>query len=271
MDRGFLYGDSAFEVIRTYGGQPFALGAHLRRLRASCEVLQIGIEVDDATLKREVAAGLDSAGNPESYVRLIVTRGVTDIGLAMGSTVTSRRILVVLPFPEQAAWMYEEGVEIATVTTVRALDGTVAAGAKASNYLPNILSLATARARGGYEALSVAGGGEILEGATSNLFLVTAGRVRTPPLALGILDGITRRLVIAAASDEGLDFAEELLFPPDLYGADEAFITSSLREVVPVVRADGAMIGDGRPGPITRRLHRAFQRGAEKILVDERG
>lgn len=271
MDRGFLYGDSAFEVTRTYDGQPFALGAHLARLRDSCERLGIHFDTDDATLMSEVDVALEAAGNPESYLRLIVTRGTSEIGLGVGRGERARRVLVVLPLPEQPAALYEQGVELATVMTARSLDGTSAAGAKASNYLPNILSLASAQARGGYEALSVASGGELLEGATSNVFLVADDVVATPLLSLGILGGITRRLVIEAAADEGIDIAERLLFPTDLYRADEAFITSSLREVIPVVRADGVTLGEGRPGPLTRRLHAAFRRRARALLAQERG
>ncbi|MBX3273267.1 MAG: aminotransferase class IV [Sandaracinaceae bacterium] len=271
MDRGFLYGDSAFEVTRTYGGQPFALGAHLDRLERSCERLGIPATGLGAALRPEIAVALGAAANEESYVRVIVTRGITDIGLGVGRGETPRRVVVVLPLTEQPAALYEDGVELATVMSARALDGTGAAGAKASNYLPNILALAAARARGGYEALSVGPGGELLEGATSNVFLVRGGRVATPPLGVGILEGITRRVVMEAAREGGVEVEERLLFPPDLYGADEAFITSSLREVVPVVRADGAVIGDGRPGLVTRRLAAAFARRRDALLAAERG
>ncbi|MCA9608065.1 MAG: aminotransferase class IV [Myxococcales bacterium] len=271
MDRGFLYGDSAFEVTRTYGGQPFALGLHLERLERSCDRLGIAIGVPREVLWSDIATALAAAENPESYVRVIVTRGVTDIGLGVGRGETARRIVVVLPLTPQPDELYEAGVEVATVTSARALDGSGAAGAKASNYLPNILSLASARARGGYEALSVGPGGEILEGATSNVFVVRAGVVWTPPLGLGILEGITRRVVMEAAREDGLTVEERLFFPPQLYSADEACITSSLREVIPVVRADGVVLGDGRPGPVTKRLHAAFRHRAEAILAAERG
>jgi branched-chain amino acid aminotransferase len=268
LDRGFLYGDSAFEVLRTYGGQPFALNAHLSRLSSSCERLGIP-PIDEATLRADVEAALAAAHNDESYVRVIITRGVTAIGLAVGAEVRPRRVVVVLPLAAQPPELYARGVEVATVSMARALDGTGAAGAKASNYLPNILALETARARGAYEAISVAAGGELLEGSTSNLFVVKDGAVRTPPLGIGILGGITRRLVIEAAATEGVPLRETLLFPPDLYRADEAFITSTLREMIPVVRADGLVLGTGEPGPLTRRLHAAFRREVDRLLASE--
>jgi len=259
LDRGFLYGDGAFEVLRTYGGVPYAVRPHLARLRRSCERLSIPLAVNEETLAAEVTRGLAEAGNPESYVRIMVTRGVTEMGLAVPAELHPRRVLVVLPLKPQPPEMYAEGVEVATVVGGRALDGTGAAGAKASNYLPNVLSLSAARARGGYEAVSVGPAGELLEGSTSNLFLVRGGELYTPSTDLGILDGITRRTVLSAAGDLGVPVHEGLFFPPALYGADEAFITSSLREVVPVVRADGQPIGDGRPGAVTRRIHEAFR------------
>ncbi len=269
LDRGFLYGDSAFEVLRTYGGQPFEMRAHLARLSWSCE--RIGIPpVDERTVQRDIVEALAAADNDESYVRVIITRGITAIGLAVGQEVRPRRVIVVLPLAAQPREAYERGVEVATVAIARSLDGTGAAGAKASNYLPNILSLESARARGAYEAISVASGGELLEGSTSNLFVVKGGRIATPPLTVGILGGITRRVVMEAARAEGLPLDERLLFPPDLYGADEAFITSTLREVVPVVRADGALLGSGAPGPITQRLHAAFGRTRDALLARER-
>lgn len=269
LDRGFLYGDSAFEVLRTYRGQPFAMRAHLERLSRSCE--RIGIpEPDEVIVRREIEDALDAAKNEESYVRVIITRGVTAIGLAVGAEVKPRRVIVVLPLAGQPRELYERGVDVVTVSIARSLDGTGAAGAKASNYLPNILALETARARGAYEAISVASGGELLEGSTTNLFVITEGRVATPPLSVGILGGITRRTVIDAARSEGIALDERLLFPPDLYRADEAFITSTLREVIPVVRADGVTLGDGAPGTITKRLHAAFRRVATELLAAER-
>ncbi len=265
LDRGFLYGDSAFEVLRTYGGRAFAMDEHLSRLGDSCE--KIGIpRLDASTLRVEIEAALRAAENTESYVRVIVTRGVTAMGLAVAEEVNARRVIVVLPLAEQPRALYEDGVGVATVAIARSLDGTGAAGAKASNYLPNILALEVARKSGAYEAISVASGGELLEGSTSNLFLVRDRRVLTPPLAVGILGGITRRVVMQAAADENIEVEERLLFPPDLYRADEAFITSTLREVIPVVRADSVAIGAGRPGAITKKLHAAFRARVERML-----
>lgn len=269
LDRGFLYGDSAFEVLRTYGKRPFAMGPHLARLELSCA--KIGIPAPDLDrVRAEIATALSAGDNEESYVRVVITRGITAIGLAVAEEVRARRVIVVLPLAPQPEGVYENGIEVTTTAIARSLDGTGAAGAKASNYLPNILSLESARRTGASEAISVGSNGELLEGTTSNLFLVKEGRVSTPPLGVGILEGITRRVVMEAARAEGIDAAERLLFPPALYGADEAFITSTLREMIPVVRADGVPIGTGRPGPMTLALHQAFRRRVAELLDAER-
>jgi branched-chain amino acid aminotransferase len=265
LDRGFLYGDSAFEVLRTYGGRAFALDEHLDRLAASCARLSIPLR-DPRGLRAEVVSALEETSYSEAYVRVIVTRGVTPIGLGFGGALVPRRVVLVTPFAGQPPELYERGVSVRTVLARAALDGTRAAGAKASNYLPNILALEEARTHGAYEAVSLGPGGELLEGSTSNVFLVRDGRVATPALEGGILGGITRRFVLEAARDEGIPVAERVLFPADLYRADEAFITSTLRELAPVVGADGVPVGRGVPGPVTRRLHTAFRRSVQRVL-----
>ena len=135
-----------------------------------------------------------------------------------------------------------------------------AAGAKASNYLANLLAVHEAKQKGAQEALMLGRDGQILEGASSNLFIVKDGKVRTPEPQPGILVGITRATVMGAAAQEGIEVVEAEVRPDDLYGADEAFLTSSIREVMPVVSAEGRTIGSGRPGPVTKRLHAAYLR-----------
>ena len=141
----------------------------------------------------------------------------------------------------------------------RPTDDPQAAGVKASNYLANLLAVHAAKQQGAHEAIITGRGGEVLEGASSNVFVVTGGRLRTPRPEAGILDGITRRTVLEAARRVGLPVDEEALFPADLYAADEVFITSSIREVVPVVQVDDRRIADGRPGPVVAQLHAAYR------------
>jgi branched-chain amino acid aminotransferase len=168
-------------------------------------------------------------------------------------------VVIVQPLTTPPRELYVSGARLATVTTQRATDATSGAGAKSSNYLANLLALRLARQQGAHEALIVSGDGTVLEGASSNVFVVSSGRVATPDAGGGILAGITREHVIEAARDMGVPVEERRVMLTDLWTADEVFITSSLRELMPVVQVDDHEVGSGRPGDITRRLHRAFR------------
>jgi branched-chain amino acid aminotransferase len=261
-DRGFLYGDAVFEVLRTYGGRPFAIDEHLARLRRSAERVFIPLPVDDATLGREVDAALATARSDpsgESYVRVVVTRGSGPLSLDPDTASHPLRVILVEPVVPPPRDAYLHGIALASVSARRAVDDTAASGAKVSNYLANLLALREAHARGAQEALVVDARGHVVEGASSNVFVVSARRVATPPESAGILAGITRAHVLGAARDLGVPVDERDLVPGDVYGADEVFITSSIRELLPVVRVDDRTIGSGAPGPIARSLHRRFR------------
>lgn len=270
-DRGFLYGDSVYEVVRTYGGEPFALAEHLERLQQSAASLAIPILEPPANpgaappgaapqsdglapIIRDIHATLAAAGHPESYVRVIITRGSGPMGLDPGLADCPRRVVIVAPFqPLPAAW-YAEGVPIHLVPTGRAGGHTLLAGAKSGNYLVNVLALGVARDQGAHEALLVDHDDHVTEGASSNLFVVAGGQLLTPPLSAGILEGITRHKVCDLAAEAGYPVTERAIHRRELRRADEIFLTSTLREILPVQRLDDHTVGDGRPGPITRRL-----------------
>jgi branched-chain amino acid aminotransferase len=258
-DRGFLYGDAVFEVFRTYGGRAFAIEEHLARLRRSAERVFIPMPVDEGTLRLEIEEALGAAGNEESYVRLVLTRGSGPLSLDPDSATHPLRVLYVEPVvpPERDAYVH--GVALVSVHTRRATDETSAAGAKVSNYLANLLAMREAKGKGAHEALVVDARGHVVEGASSNVFVVSGGGVATPPESAGILVGITRAHVIAAARALGIPADERDLLLADIYGADEVFITSSIRELLPAVRVDDRVIGSGKPGPVARSLHRRFR------------
>ncbi len=259
FDRGFLYGDAVFEVFRTYGGAPFALDEHLARLRSSAERVFIPLPVDETTLRREVEAALAAAGNDESYIRVIVTRGTGPLSLDPATAGSPLRVVIVDPVAPPPREAYVHGVALASVRARRAVDDTAAAGAKVSNYLASLLALREAKARGAAEALVVDSAGHVVEGATSNVFVVAGGRVATPPPSAGILVGITRAHVLLAAAGLGISTDERTVPLGELYASDEVFITSSIRELLPVVRVDDRTIGGGVPGPVSRALHRRFR------------
>ena len=258
FDRGFLYGDSVFEVMRTYHGIPCRESDHLERLQGSCDRVLIQNPWSQTRIREEVSRTLAAAENEESYIRIIVTRGGGPLNYDPTTAESPQVIIIVTPLKPQPRTLYEDGVDVCLVRASRPTDDSQATGAKASNYLVNLLATHEVRQRGGYVAILLGPSGQILEGATSNIFIVRDGLVRTPRAEAGILVGITRQTVIEVSSSLGLQVEEKAVFPQDLYDADEAFITSSLREVVGVVGVDGRRIGTGKPGPVTRDLHRAY-------------
>lgn len=259
FDRGFLYGDSAFEALRTYGGVGFRQRQHLERLARSCERLRMTLPFSLDVLDARVRGAVAAAALPECYLRILVTRGVGPIGLELSAELSPSVIVYALELKLPAPESYERGIAVGLVHTLRTVDGTPAAGAKTSNYLASMLALDDVKARGASEVLIVDAAGDVVEGATSNLFVVQGGALVTPPASAGILEGITRRAVLELAARLGLRCEERRLRAEDLARADEVFITSSIRELVPVVRADDVVIGGGAPGPVYRRLLAAYR------------
>jgi branched-chain amino acid aminotransferase len=268
FDRGFLYGDSVFETVRTYRGRPFALDQHLARLARSAELVFIELPVPLATLEAEVRQALTAAGNAESYVRVMITRGESALGLDTRLAARPSRLIIVADLSLPPARYYQDGIATVTYRTERATDATAAEGAKVGNYLVSVLAMREASLAGAAEALIVDARGAVVEGATSNLFVLEQGTLVTPDA--GILQGITRAEVLKAAADLGLPVRFRAPSLEELLAADEAFITSSLREVLPVVKVDGTVIGTGRPGVQTLRLHARFKERIEEWQASAR-
>lgn len=263
FDRGFLYGDSVYEVLRTYGGAPFELDLHLDRLENSAELIGLALPWARERFGAQVRRTLEASQNPEAYLRLIVTRGAGEIGLdpalARGAAVILIAKELVTPPPS----VYETGVKVALVGVRRNLREAIDPAAKTGNYLNNVLAMGEAQRQGAFEALMLDREGRVTEASSANVFAVRDGALVTPPIAVGILEGVTRKLVLALASRVGIAAREEQLRPEDLLLADEVFLTSTLRELVPVVslldRSGEHALGGGRPGPVSRRLLEAFR------------
>ncbi|HEX6272569.1 MAG TPA: aminotransferase class IV [Polyangiaceae bacterium] len=255
FDRGFLYGDSVFEALRTYGGVPFALREHLERLERSAQRALITMPVKLDVFRAEIHAVLAAAKNPESYVRLLVTRGRgSALGLDPGLALKPLRVVLVMEHKPLPNSMYERGVGVVTYRTQRVADSTPASGAKLSNYMVAVLAMDEARRAGAEEAIVLDADGRVVEGTTSNVFYVKDGVLVTPPEEAGILMGITREKILGLARRAGIAVQEKNFFPTDLVAADEAFISSSIRELAPVVTVDGKPIGKGKPGDMTLKL-----------------
>lgn len=261
LDRGFLYGDSVFEVTRTVAGkQPLLLTPHLERLEQSAAALGYATPALEA-IASAVAATTAPVPSDECYVRIIVTRGAGPIDLDPASADAPRLVVIAKPLHLPDAQKYREGVAMVTVDERRNAPGHVPAAVKSSNYLSSVMALRSARRRDAHEALMCDLDGNISEGASSNFFLVRDGRILTPPLALGILAGVTRSVVFTLAKELGARVEEVAFQKSAALAADEAFLTSSIRGLLPVTRLDGQAIGSGEPGPVTRRLMESYRTG----------
>ncbi|HEY3593019.1 MAG TPA: aminotransferase class IV [Polyangiaceae bacterium] len=258
FDRGFLYGDSVFEALRTYGGRPFALDAHMDRLARSAARVLIAMPLELPAFAAEVERAVAVPG--ESYVRIMLTRGTGPLNLDPDTASRPNRVIIVEPLATPPAELYERGIGVVFFRTIRATDGNPGAGAKVANYLTSLLALRDAKTRGASEALVVDASGHVLEGTTSNFFIVRGRKLITPPEESGILAGITRVHVLAVAPSIGLEVEVANLTERDVLEADEVFVCSSIREIVPVIRVESTVIGDGQPGATTRALHEAFRR-----------
>ncbi len=260
FDHGFLYGEGIYETLRTYHRSPFLFDRHIRRLRHSASLLALPVPFDDSMLLanvRRTMAALPDLG--EAYIRILLTRGVGELTYNPAACPTPTLVIIVKPFPGQPERTFSEGIRIALVGIRRNHPQALNPIIKSNNLINNALAMQEAIRRHGEEALMLNQAGEIVECAQSNFFLVREGRVLTPPLAAGLLAGVTREFVIEIARSLGLDAAEARLMPEDLKTADEAFITGTTREVTPVVAVDDLRIGSGRPGEITTRLLEAFR------------
>lgn len=259
LDNGFAFGDSVYEVLRTYGGLAFEPGRHFRRLRSSAARLGFSVPASDAALLEQVDGLLARSGKDESYVRIIVSRGLGDCSYNFDRVQGPTVVMIQKALPPYPAWHYGDGIKVAAVGVrrnhPRALDPAI----KSSNLLNNILAVREAQSRGAEEPVLLNQEGFLAEGASTNVFLARGGTFFTPPLSAGILAGITREVVLELLPGLGLRFREQPLHLGDLLSADEAFMTSTTREVVPVQQVDETPVGDGRPGPLTRRVMEAFR------------
>jgi branched-chain amino acid aminotransferase len=259
LDRGFLYGDSVYETIRTYGGRPFLLSEHLVRLRRSAERLEIPHERSTVDIETEIIRTIASAALPETAIRVVLTRGRGPLGYAPEACGPPTLVVHARPCPVIPDSFMREGIDVAIVGVTRNSRTSLDPAIKSSNLLNNFLAWRAAQRLGAYEPILLNAAERLTEGATSNLFMVRTERLITPSLEDGLLEGVTRGLVLELAREAGIDAVEESLGPDDLRTADEAFLTSTLKGVLPIRRCDGWPVRHGRPGPITRRVMDLFQ------------
>lgn len=260
-DRGFLYGDSVYEVVRTYQGVPFALPAHLDRLERSAAALELALPPRER-LTGWLRETLEAASNPESYLRLVVTRGSGPISLDPTTAAEPRTVILAKPLEPYPAWMYARGIAVAIPAVRRNARVALDPAVKSGNYLNNVLALGQARRAGFDDALLLDVNGRVTEGSSANVFVVQGGRVRTPSLETGLLSGVTRAELLHLLKAEGLPARECELGVEEVLGADEVWLTSTLREILPVRRVDATLIGSGSPGPLFQRMLGVFRAAA---------
>lgn len=264
LDHGFLFGDSVYEVVSTIHGKPVFLEEHLRRLRNSAKALELAIPYSDQEFRSEIDKTLKAAGNRESYIRIIVTRGEGELDLDP-ATCTRPNVLILVKdavvYPKE---QYKKGINLALVSVKRNLKESLNPGIKTGNYLNNVLAKMEAHRAGAHDALMLNVLGNLAESTTSNFFFVQDGRIMTPSLDCGILAGITRDIIIRLARENGF-LVEEGEWPPEVLGqAEEAFITGTVKKVMPVTLLNGRPIGDGKPGQTTLKLMRMYDDFLEK-------
>ncbi|WP_347243671.1 branched-chain-amino-acid transaminase [Thermogutta sp.] len=259
-DHGLLYGDGVFEGIRSYGGKVFRLKEHLDRLWDSAKAIWLTIPMTKEEMARAIEETLRINGIEDGYIRVVVTRGVGTLGLDPNRCSNPQVIIITDHISLYPKELYEKGLEIVTVSTVRNHPAALSPRIKSLNYLNNILAKIEGLQAGCIEALMLNHKGEVAECTGDNIFLVRRGELFTPPREAGILEGITRAAVIELAQEAGLKVHEVPLTKHDVYIADECFLTGTAAEIVPVVKVDSRPIGDGKPGPITRDLMERFHR-----------
>ncbi len=273
LDHGFLYGEGVYEVMRTYNRKPFLYGPHMDRMRQSAAMIHLDVPFTDQELLDRIGetAAVFDKGQPgggsrgELYIRVLLTRGVGQMSYDPAACPAPTLVIIVKTQVDPPAEAYEKGVKVVLVPVVRNHPFSINPLIKSNNLLNNALASQYAMREGGFEAIMRNYRSEISECSQSNLFVVKGGVVRTPPIEAGLLAGITRRFVFDLGRACSIEVRETTMADADLFGADEMFLTSTTREIVPIVTVNDSRIGAGIPGPVTRRLHDEFRRQAAEL------
>jgi len=259
FDHGLLYGDGVFEGIRTYGGLIFRLKEHIDRLYKSADAIELAIPMTKIEMIEAVIRTLAANKLKDAYVRLVVTRGVGDLGLDPRKCSNPTVFIITDKIALYPKKFYRKGLEIVTATTKRNYPKALDARIKSLNYLNNILAKIDAIKSGTEEAIMLTHDGYVAECTGDNIFMVKDRSLYTPPAHIGALEGITRDAVIKLAKRAGIPFSEKIFRMEEIYGADEVFLTGTAAEIIPVVKIDKRRIGRGRPGEITLKLRDEFK------------
>ena len=257
-DHGLLYGDGVFEGMRSYNGNVFRHDEHIDRLYDSARSILLEIPMEKEALKQAVNDTLKKNNLVDAYIRLLVTRGAGELGLDPAKTENPQVVIItdhIKLYPQE---LYDNGLKIITAATIRNHPAALSPRIKSLNYLNNIMAKIEGIQAGCAESLMLNHKGEVAECTGDNIFIVRGGALYTPPIDAGILEGITRNAVIELAEKAGIQVQQIPYTRYDIYVAEECFLTGSAAEVIPVIEVDKRSIGDGKVGPITKQLHKAF-------------
>jgi branched-chain amino acid aminotransferase len=270
FEHGLLYGDGIFEGLRSYNGRVFDIAAHVRRFFDSAKAIMLDLPYPPEAIGHALTAALDANGmatpDKDAYLRLVATRGVGLLGMSPTRAGRPNVFVIATPLGIYRREVYEQGMRAIVASVVRNLPNSLPPRIKSLNYLNNILAKIESHQAGVDEAIMLNHLGYIAEATADNVFLVRNGQLQTPPTSAGILEGITRGHVIRLAREAGIEVLEKNLERVDLYTADEAFLTGTAAEIVPLVEVDRRKIGAGVPGTVTKDLIAAYHkmvRGAE--------
>ena len=267
FDHGFLYGDGVYETLRAYHGRIFLLDEHLARLRRSAGLIGMELPFAEAEWRALLHQTLRRNELAEAYVRVTVSRGAGDIGLDPGLCPTPTVVILAKSFSPYPTRLYQEGVALGIVQVRRNSPLALSPQIKSLNFLNNILAKQEAARAGRFDGIMLNASGDLTECATSNIGMVRDGEVHTPSVGCGILDGLTRDLVLLLAKEHGIPVHEGRYRPEFLFAAAECFLTNTTMEVMPVREVNDCTIGAGKPGPVTQRLQSLFQTKIQEFIM----
>jgi len=260
FDHALLYGDGVFEGIRVYHGKIFKEAEHIRRLFESAKALRIDFGMTPQQVSAAMHETIEANDVADGYIRLVVTRGVGSLGISTKHTACPSVIIIAGTIQLYPPELYQAGLKCVISSYLRTNPNSLSPRVKSLNYLNNIMAKLEAQDAGAHEAVMLNDEGHVAECTGDNIFLIRNGELQTPPACAGILEGVTRGLVMALARGLGFTVREAELIRHDLYVADEIFLTGTAAEIIGVVSVDNRIVGDGKPGPITRRLAAEFAR-----------
>ena len=264
FDHAVLYGDGVFEGIRVYGGKVFKCAEHMERLFTSAAYIRLDNPYTGDELTEVMAEAVRLNGGADAYIRLVVTRGVGDLGVSPFVCPKANVFIIVDSIALYTPQMYEDGLAVIIAKTVRTSANMLAPSAKTLNYLNNIVAKIEAVDAGAAEAIMLNAQGNVSECTGDNIFIVSGERVITPPGNAGILMGITRQMVLDLAGELGLETSEQDFGPDAVYQADECFLTGTAAEIIAVTKVDDTVMGNGKAGPVTMKLLSAFREFVSK-------